>query len=181
MQFGKASLQAQMRGDGSCALRDRGQEADMEDTSAGVELGDCTTEGILQDARLAVRLFDLTGDLHHLDDEHRDLLYCAGLLHDIGYAEGYAGHHKTAYRLIMAGDLPGLSERETRIVANVARYHRGSQPAVSHEGFAALDARSGNSDHAGGHPAAGRRPDRTHRDAVRRLAVGGTATCWSYG
>ncbi len=92
-----------------------------------------------QDARLAVRIFDLTYDLHHLDDEYRDLLYFAGLLHDIGYVEGYWGHHKTAYRLIIKADLPGLTEREKRIVANVARYHRGPTPKLGHAGFAALD------------------------------------------
>jgi exopolyphosphatase/guanosine-5'-triphosphate,3'-diphosphate pyrophosphatase len=93
-----------------------------------------------QDARLAVRLFDMTADLHHLDDEFRDLLFCAGLLHDIGYVEGYWGHHKTAYKVIMQSELPGLTEREKRIVANVARYHRGAKPSLKHEGFAALDA-----------------------------------------
>jgi exopolyphosphatase/guanosine-5'-triphosphate,3'-diphosphate pyrophosphatase len=100
----------------------------------GFEEGHC-----LQDARLAVRLFDLTADLHYLDDRHRDLLYLAGLLHDIGYVGGYWGHHKTAYRLIMKADLPGLTEREKLIVANVARYHRGARPKAKHEGFAALD------------------------------------------
>jgi exopolyphosphatase/guanosine-5'-triphosphate,3'-diphosphate pyrophosphatase len=93
-----------------------------------------------QDARLAVQLFDLTADLHELDDEYRGLLYCAGLLHDIGYIEGYWGHHKTAYRLIMQADLPWLAERDKRIVANVARYHRGAKPKLSHKGFSALDA-----------------------------------------
>lgn len=93
-----------------------------------------------QDARLAVRLFDLTADLHGLGDDCRDLLYCAGLLHDIGYVEGYWGHHKTAYKLILRADLPGLDDREQRIVANVARYHRGARPKLSHKGFAALDA-----------------------------------------
>lgn len=92
-----------------------------------------------QDARLAVLLFDLTLDLHHLDDEHRDLLYCAGLLHDIGYVEGYWGHHKTAYNLIAEAKLPDLTDRERLIVANVARYHRGATPKLKHEGFAALD------------------------------------------
>jgi exopolyphosphatase/guanosine-5'-triphosphate,3'-diphosphate pyrophosphatase len=92
-----------------------------------------------QDARLAVRLFDLTADLHQLEDEYRDLLFCAGLLHDIGYVEGYWGHHKTAYRLIMKAALPGLTQREKRIVANVARYHRGARPKLSHKGFAELD------------------------------------------
>lgn len=92
-----------------------------------------------QDAWLAVQLFDLTADLHNLDEEHRDLLYCAGLLHDIGYVEGYWGHHKTAYRLITKADLPGLTERQKQIVANVARYHRGAKPKLKHKGFAVLD------------------------------------------
>ena len=92
-----------------------------------------------QDARLAVRLFDLLTDLHGLDDEYRDLLYCAGLLHDIGYVEGYWSHHKTAYKLIMQASLPGLTDRERQIVANIARYHRGARPKVKHPGFAALD------------------------------------------
>jgi exopolyphosphatase/guanosine-5'-triphosphate,3'-diphosphate pyrophosphatase len=91
-----------------------------------------------QDARLAVRLFDLTAELHNLEEEYRDLLHYAGILHDIGYVEGYWGHHKTAYRLIMDARLPGLSEREKLIVANVARYHRGARPKLKHKGFAAL-------------------------------------------
>ncbi len=92
-----------------------------------------------QDARLAAELFDLTTELHQMDDHYRDLLFCAGLLHDIGYVEGYWGHHKTVYRLIMDTDLPGLTDREKHIVANVARYHRGAKPKLSHKGFAALD------------------------------------------
>jgi exopolyphosphatase/guanosine-5'-triphosphate,3'-diphosphate pyrophosphatase len=92
-----------------------------------------------QDARLAVALFDETANLHDLDDEYRDLLYCAGLLHDIGYVEGYWGHHKTAYKLIKKAELPGLTGREQLIVANVARYHRGALPKLKHKGFAALD------------------------------------------
>jgi exopolyphosphatase/guanosine-5'-triphosphate,3'-diphosphate pyrophosphatase len=92
-----------------------------------------------QDARLAVQIFDQTSELHQLDDEYRDLLLCAALLHDIGYVEGYWGHHKTAYKHILKAQLPGLSERERRIVANVARYHRGAKPKESHGGFAGLD------------------------------------------
>ncbi|MGD9375325.1 MAG: HD domain-containing protein, partial [Anaerolineae bacterium] len=82
---------------------------------------------------------DGTAGFHGLDDEYRDLLYCAGLLHDIGYVEGYWGHHKTAYKLIKKATFPGLTERETLIVANVARYHRGARPKRKHKGFAALD------------------------------------------
>lgn len=116
----------------------------MEETFAAcIELGrrcGFEEEHSRQDARLAVRLFDLTSGLHDLEDEYRDLLYCAGLLHDIGYVEGYWGHHKTAYKLILKAHLPGLTDREQRIVANVARYHRGARPKKSHKGFAALDA-----------------------------------------
>lgn len=122
-----------------CGLGDLSLEGTF---SACMELGrayDFEGEHSLQDARLALRLFDLMAALHHLDDRHRDLLYCAGLLHDIGYTEGYWEHHKTAYKLIMQAELPGLTEREKQIVANVARYHRGAAPTVEHKGFAALD------------------------------------------
>jgi exopolyphosphatase/guanosine-5'-triphosphate,3'-diphosphate pyrophosphatase len=92
-----------------------------------------------QDARLAVKLFDLLAGFHGLDDRCRDLLYYAGLVHDIGYVGGYWGHHKTAYKLIVTASLPGLTGRELQIVANVARYHRGARPRLSHKGFAALE------------------------------------------
>ncbi len=121
-----------------------------------------------QDARLAVQLFDLTADLHGLGDEERDLLYTAGLLHDIGYVEGYWGHHKTAYKLILGADLPGLDERDKLIVANVARYHRGARPKLSHKGFAALDADDREVvEVLGGLLRLADGLDRTHTDAVR--------------
>jgi exopolyphosphatase/guanosine-5'-triphosphate,3'-diphosphate pyrophosphatase len=126
----------------------------------------------VQDAELAVRLFDLTADLHELDDAYRDLLYCAGLLHDIGYMEGYWGHHKTAYRLIMQAKLAGLTERERQIVANVARYHRGARPKLKHEGFASLDAEDREAVTALGailRLADGL--DRSHTDAVQDVDV----------
>jgi exopolyphosphatase/guanosine-5'-triphosphate,3'-diphosphate pyrophosphatase len=117
------------------------EERSEETFRACLEVGrscDFEEKHSLQDARLAVRIFDLTTDLHHLEDSHRDLLYYAGLLHDIGYVTGYWEHHKTAYRLIMEASLPGLTEEEQRIVANVARYHRGARPSQEHKGFAAL-------------------------------------------
>lgn len=96
----------------------------------------------VQDARLALRLFDVTSELHGLGDEWRDLLYCAGLLHDIGYSAGYVAHHKTSFGLILEAALPGLTDAERRIVASVARYHRGARPCLAHAHFAALDAQT---------------------------------------
>lgn len=94
----------------------------------------------VQDARIALRLFDLLLEAHKLPEEARDVLHSAALLHDIGYCEGYGSHHKAAYRLIMEANLPALTRRERLLVANVARYHRGARPDSTHQGFSLLDA-----------------------------------------
>ena len=91
-----------------------------------------------QDAYLATTIFRLTRALHELPQEYEELLEYAALLHDIGYFYGYTGHHKAAYRMIQASDIPGLDKREKAIVANVARYHRGARPKLEHKGLAAL-------------------------------------------
>lgn len=82
-----------------------------------------------------------TGEGQGVGVPPRDLLSYAALLHDIGYVDGYESHHKTAFRLIMAEPIPGLSPREQALVAHIARYHRGAQPDPSkHTAFAALPA-----------------------------------------
>ncbi len=92
-------------------------------------------------SRLAVSIFDQTAALHRLGDTERRILLSAAVLHDIGQFVGYKRHHKHSFYLIANSELPGLSEREMLLVANVARYHRKGEPSPSHEGFAALDAR----------------------------------------
>lgn len=111
----------------------------LEQITALAEHYDYEVEHSHQDARLALRIFDLTADLHSLDDEYRDLLHYAAILHDIGYWYDYEDHHKHAFQMIMEADLPALTPREKRIVANVARYHRSARPKPGHKGFAALD------------------------------------------
>jgi exopolyphosphatase/guanosine-5'-triphosphate,3'-diphosphate pyrophosphatase len=88
-----------------------------------------------QDAHLATKIFRLTRELHQLPQEYEELLEYAALLHDIGYFYGYDAHHKHAYRMIMAADIPGLDEREKAIVALTARYHRSARPKPKHPGF----------------------------------------------
>jgi exopolyphosphatase/guanosine-5'-triphosphate,3'-diphosphate pyrophosphatase len=73
-----------------------------------------------------------------LDAEARLLLEAASLLHDIGYLINYAQHHKHSYHLIVHADLGGLTTRQVRVVANVARYHRAAEPKEKHPTFAAL-------------------------------------------
>lgn len=82
----------------------------------------------LQVARLALRLFDDLADLHGLSASSRRLLEAAAILHDVGHAVSYQGHHKHTFYLVQNADLPGLSDRERHLVALVARYHRRSAP-----------------------------------------------------
>lgn len=90
--------------------------------------------------RLALRLFDELAGLHGLDAERRHWLTCAALLHDIGWVEGRAGHHKTALRLILGTTLLPWDLRMRRIAGLIARYHRRSLPSTKHQDFAALSA-----------------------------------------
>jgi CHAD domain-containing protein len=87
---------------------------------------------------LALRFFDELSSLHSLDGERRFWLTCAALLHDIGWIEGRAGHHKTSLRLILESPLLPWDERFRRIVGSIARYHRRAMPNARHEHFAAL-------------------------------------------
>jgi CHAD domain-containing protein len=88
-----------------------------------------------QVTRLALRLFDELAELHGLGAELRFWLTCAGLLHDIGWVEGRAKHHKTALRLIMESPLLPWDERLRRIVGLVARYHRKALPRDDHPNY----------------------------------------------
>lgn len=69
----------------------------------------------------------------------RELLYISALLHDVGYFINYSKHHKHSYHLIVHSDLGGFTHRELEIVANVARYHRRSEPKARHPNFAKLN------------------------------------------
>jgi exopolyphosphatase/guanosine-5'-triphosphate,3'-diphosphate pyrophosphatase len=60
------------------------------------------------------------------------------VLSNVGYLVNYDGHHKHSYHLIINSDLPGFEREDLRVVANVARYHRGSRPKQKHKPFAAL-------------------------------------------
>ncbi len=111
----------------------------LEQIMALAERYDYEVDHAHQDARLALLIFDLTADLHGLDDESRTWLRYAAILHDIGYWYDYEDHHKHAFRMIQEADLPALTEREKLIVANIARYHRSARPQLGHAGFVALD------------------------------------------
>ncbi|HLF92752.1 MAG TPA: Ppx/GppA phosphatase family protein [Planctomycetota bacterium] len=93
-----------------------------------------------QTARLALKLFDGLASFHRLDARDRELLEYAALLHDAGYWIGADKHHKHALYLIRNGPLEGFNREEVRLIALVARYHRGALPRARHEGMDKLSA-----------------------------------------
>ena len=70
--------------------------------------------------------------------EDRPLLEAAARLQDVGYLINYDQHHKHSYHLIRHSRLEGFQPHELEIVANVARYHRGSDPKRKHANFRQL-------------------------------------------
>jgi exopolyphosphatase / guanosine-5'-triphosphate,3'-diphosphate pyrophosphatase len=93
-----------------------------------------------QVADLAGQLFAATKalKLHNYGESALHLLWSAAMLHDVGMFVGRNGHHKHSYYLIKNGGLLGHFEEEVAIIANIARYHRGSEPKASHEAYILL-------------------------------------------
>jgi exopolyphosphatase/guanosine-5'-triphosphate,3'-diphosphate pyrophosphatase len=88
---------------------------------------------------LADRLYLDLMPIFELGDPERELLACAARLHDIGLSIAEKEHHKHGAYLIQNAQLPGFWRKETEIIAQVVRFHRGRAPSVEkHEAFAAL-------------------------------------------
>jgi exopolyphosphatase/guanosine-5'-triphosphate,3'-diphosphate pyrophosphatase len=90
-------------------------------------------------AMLATRVFDEFRDDHGLSDKERLLLQVAALLHDIGLYVSLRGHHRHSQYLLSVSQIFGLTDDETAIVSNIARYHRRGPPQRSHLPYVALD------------------------------------------
>lgn len=89
-------------------------------------------------ARLALRIFDQTQELHHFRTGERELLEYAALLHEVGMHVSYQGHHKHSYYLISHAGLRGFTTDQVAIMANVARYYTKAPPNAEHDNFAQL-------------------------------------------
>jgi len=89
-------------------------------------------------ARLALRLFDATRQVHELGPSQRELLEYAALLHDVGLYVSHTKHHRHSHYLIMNGELRGFTPDELQLIASVAGYHKGAPPKVSNEGLAEM-------------------------------------------
>jgi exopolyphosphatase/guanosine-5'-triphosphate,3'-diphosphate pyrophosphatase len=91
-----------------------------------------------QVARIAGSLWQQLAGPLGLKADDRELIEAAALLANVGYLINFEGHHKHSYHLIVNSELPGFERRQLQILANVARYHRGSRPKRKHENFAEL-------------------------------------------
>jgi exopolyphosphatase / guanosine-5'-triphosphate,3'-diphosphate pyrophosphatase len=90
--------------------------------------------------RMALQLFDELLPLHGLGPFERLLLEAAGYLHDIGHDvdEFDRGHHKESARIIREYPWRSFARHEAEVIAQVARYHRKSMPALKHPEFLIL-------------------------------------------
>jgi len=87
-------------------------------------------------AIFALSIFDqIQGILHHWENQERELLWVAAILHNCGFYISHAAHHKHSYYLIRHAELLGFTENELEIIANIARYHRKSKPKKKHNNF----------------------------------------------
>jgi exopolyphosphatase / guanosine-5'-triphosphate,3'-diphosphate pyrophosphatase len=89
-------------------------------------------------ASMALQIFDACRPLHGLGTGERELLEYAALLHDVGYHISRSSHHKHSLYLIRSADVHGFLPAEMEIIANVARYHRGSPPRKTHPAYERL-------------------------------------------
>lgn len=89
-------------------------------------------------AKLAGQIYAGLSELYKLPAGDGRLLESAARLQDVGYLINYEGHHKHSYHLILHSRLEGFRPEELEIIANVARYHRGSHPKKKHENFSEL-------------------------------------------
>ncbi|HEX3277728.1 MAG TPA: HD domain-containing protein, partial [Thermoleophilaceae bacterium] len=92
-------------------------------------------------AALSRDVFDglAAAGLHDYGDAERELLWAAGVLHDIGTAIDYEDHHRHSHYLILNAGLPGFDPREVLLIGLMARYHRKGEPDASELGDLAHD------------------------------------------
>jgi exopolyphosphatase/guanosine-5'-triphosphate,3'-diphosphate pyrophosphatase len=87
-------------------------------------------------AQFALTIFDQTqGILHSWQNEAREYLWAAGILHNCGLFISHSSHHKHSYYMVRNAELLGFTDIELEIIANLVRYHRKSKPKKKHENY----------------------------------------------
>ena len=91
--------------------------------------------------RIALMLFDeVSQKLFDMSQIEKKYLESASLLHDIGYFKEVKGHNKHSMKMIIKEGLKEFSPVQTKLIACIARYHRGSLPdKEEHEVYNTLE------------------------------------------
>ncbi len=105
-----------------------------------LEICDDDPQHALTVSEHALALFDLLGDRLGLGECDREILEAAAMLANVGLFISHSAHHKHSYYVIRNSEhLTGFTDNEKELIAQVARYHRKSDPSSSkHAEFAAL-------------------------------------------
>ena len=88
--------------------------------------------------KFSLLIFDSLKKVHGFSHRERRLLQAAAILHDIGKFVNSKYHDVYACHLLLDANIIGLSRSEMALVANIARYHSGSVPSMSHAEWAEL-------------------------------------------
>lgn len=91
-------------------------------------------------ARLSKMLFEvLSQKVKEMPLRELEILQAAALLHDIGYSIGAKSHNKHSRDIILKDGIQGFADEEVKIIACIARFHRGSLPDKNrHELYASF-------------------------------------------
>ncbi|HWD86306.1 MAG TPA: Ppx/GppA phosphatase family protein [Solirubrobacteraceae bacterium] len=83
-------------------------------------------------ARLALQMHESLAEngLFEPQPGESELLWAAGMLHDVGMTISYDDHHKHSRYLIVSAELPGFDPRERALIAQMTRYHRKGAPKL---------------------------------------------------
>jgi exopolyphosphatase/guanosine-5'-triphosphate,3'-diphosphate pyrophosphatase len=103
-----------------------------------VQRGTHGAEHAQQVSRMALAIFDQTQRQHRLNQQAREWLELASVVHDIGEHISYEDHHRHSYYMVKNGNLRGFEPDEVEVIALLTRYHRRGTPKKSHPTFARL-------------------------------------------
>ncbi len=79
--------------------------------------------------RLCSMLFDkINTSVKEMPERELEILEAAAILHDIGYAVAAKSHNKHSRDIILKEGVKGFTDKEVKMIACIARYHRGNLP-----------------------------------------------------
>ncbi len=93
----------------------------------------------VQVCKIAIEIFKHTKFLHNLGKKEKKLLAYGALLHDIGYIKDAIRHNKYSRDIILNIKIPDCSKTEQKMIACIARYHRGAYPSPTHKVYRDLN------------------------------------------